>query len=84
MATAVFLLCALTSLLCAWLLWRAWQGARAPLLLGALLCFMGLAVNNIVLFVDFVIVTDTLFEWRGIPTVVGLAALLVTIIRETP
>jgi hypothetical protein len=84
MATAVFVLCALTSLACAWLLWRAWQSARAPLLLGALLCFIGLAINNLVLLVDVVFVSDNHFEWRGIPTVVGLAALMVTIIRETP
>jgi hypothetical protein len=84
MGTTVFALCAATSLVCAWLLWRAWRSAPAPLLLGSLLCFAGLAVNNLVLFVDEVFLEGHHFEWRGIPTVIGLGALLFTIIRETP
>jgi cyanate permease len=82
MGTAVFTLCALTSLLCAGLLWRAYRAAPAPLLLGALLCFVGLAINNLLLFVDAVFVHGQSFEWRGIPTLLGLSALLWTIVQE--
>lgn len=58
MATAVFALCAVTSIACAALLWRGWRGSGARLLLWSALGFLGLAVNNVLLFVDEVIVPD--------------------------
>ena len=56
MADAVFLLCAATSLACAVLLLRGYARNRVPLLLWSSLCFVGLAVNNILLVVDLVII----------------------------
>jgi Family of unknown function (DUF5985) len=56
MAEAVYLLCALTSVLCAALLIRSWFQSRARLLLWSSLCFVGLALNNVLLFVDLIIV----------------------------
>ncbi len=55
MAEAVYILCALTSLMCAVLLLRAWRSSRLRLLLWSSLCFAGLAVNNLVLLLDLVI-----------------------------
>ena len=49
MAEAVYLLCAL-------LLFRGWRANRTRLLFWSALCFAGLAVNNILLFLDIVIV----------------------------
>ncbi len=58
MAEAVYLLCALTSLLCAVLLFRSYRAQRSRLLMWSTLCFAGLAINNILLFVDLVVVPD--------------------------
>ncbi len=59
MAQAVYILCALTSLACAVLLFRAWRASQSSLLFWSGLCFAGLAVNNVLLFVDLVVFADT-------------------------
>lgn len=58
MAEAVYALCALTSILCAVLLGRAYGRTRTHLLLWSTLCFVGLAINNVLLFVDLVMLPD--------------------------
>ncbi|MBA3463054.1 MAG: hypothetical protein H0T46_24065 [Deltaproteobacteria bacterium] len=60
MAEAVYLLCALTSLLCAILLFRSYRAQRSRLLMWSTLCFAGLSINNTLLFVDLVIVADAI------------------------
>jgi len=56
MAAAVYVLCALTSSLCAVLLIRAHRANRARLLFWSSICFIGLALNNVILFVDLIVV----------------------------
>ena len=56
MAEAVYLLCAATSVLCAILLYRGYRSSRTRLLFWSSLCFGGLAVNNVLLFLDLVVV----------------------------
>lgn len=51
---AVYVLCAATSLACAVLLVRGYRATRTRLLLWSSICFVGLAVNNVLLFVDLV------------------------------
>ena len=51
-AAAVFLACAITSALCVVLLVRGWLASRSRLLLWSSLGFTGLALNNIILVVD--------------------------------
>ena len=51
-AVVAYVLCALTSVLCAALLVRSYLASRMRLLLWAALCFSGLAVNNVLLLVD--------------------------------
>ena len=63
MATAVFLVCAITSIVCAGLLWRGWRTSGARLLLWTGLGFAAFAVNNVLLFVDEVIVPDRDLQW---------------------
>lgn len=58
MAETVYILCALTSVLCATLLIRSWLRIRVRLLLWSSLCFVGLAINNVLLFVDRIVVPD--------------------------
>lgn len=58
MAEAVYLLCAITSVVCAGLLVRSYRRQPTRIVLWSTLCFMGLAVNNILMFVDLVIVPE--------------------------
>jgi uncharacterized protein DUF5985 len=75
MASAVFALCALTSLACAVLLLRAYRAERVSLLLWTCLCFAGLATNNILLFFDALLELDLTAE-RKLPALAGLVLLL--------
>jgi hypothetical protein len=52
---AVYILCFLTSAACAWLLGRSYQASRAPLLLWSSVCFVFLALNNLVLVLDLLV-----------------------------
>jgi Family of unknown function (DUF5985) len=83
MAAAVYILSALISLACAVLLLRSYVQARTGLLLWAAICFLGLTLNNAVLFVDKVVVTDVdLSLWRTIPALAGMAALVFGLLWE--
>lgn len=55
MAEAIYLLCALTSLGCAALLVRSYRHTPTRLLWWSSVCFVGLAVNNVLLFIDTMI-----------------------------
>ena len=77
MAEAVYLLCALTSLLCAVLLLRGYRASRTPLLFWSCLCFVGLAVNNVLLFVDLVVVPEFDLRVLRASAALGSLALLV-------
>jgi hypothetical protein len=84
MAEVVYALCALASLMCVALLGRSWLENRSPLLLWCLLCFVGFALNNILLFVDKVVITDVdLSYWRTLPAALGVAALVFGLVWET-
>jgi hypothetical protein len=77
MATAVYILSALISLACAVLLLRSFVAARGGLLMWAGLCFVGLTLNNAMLFVDKILVTDVdLSVWRTLPALAGTLALV--------
>jgi uncharacterized protein DUF5985 len=77
MATIVYALCALTSLLCVALLVRGYRRSGARLLLWASLCFAGLALNNVLLFVDLRVVPAVdLSVWRSLPALGGLMVLI--------
>jgi len=52
---AVYGLCLLTSAVCAALLVRSWIRSRQPLLLWSAVCFSLLAVNNLLVVLDMVI-----------------------------
>jgi hypothetical protein len=58
MAQIIYALCAVTSILCALLLLRAWSQTRARLLFWSGLCFAGLAATNVMLVLDAVVYTD--------------------------
>ena len=77
MATIIYLLCGLTSIACAALLLRGYASSRVRLLLWGGLCFVGLALNNVLLFVDLGLVPEVdLSVWRSLPTLAGLLLLI--------
>ena len=89
MAKLVYVLCALTSLACAAMLLRGYLRSRARLLLWSSLCFVFLFLNNVLLFVDKVVLPDqdTMFGvpfavWRSMAALVGVGLLLVGLIWE--
>jgi len=56
-AEAIYLMCAATSLVAAWLLRRHYQARRTPLLFWSSIAFLGLAVNNVLLYIDLGLLT---------------------------
>jgi hypothetical protein len=58
MATAVYLLCMLTSAFCATLLLREFRRSHARLLLWSSLSFIAWALNNALVFTDLVVLPD--------------------------
>ena len=73
----VYVLCALTATACAVLLLRGYRRSRQRLLLWSGLCFVGLALNNVLLVVDVrdAAATD-LSLVRTLPALAGVALLL--------
>lgn len=84
MAEAVYLLCAATSVLCALLLLRAYRANRTRLLFWSGLCFAGLALNNILLWIDLVLMPTpmSLALARNATALVSLMILLYGLVRE--
>ena len=84
MAESVYALCALTSVVCAILLLRGYGSSRTRLLFWAGLCFVGFAINNILLFVDLVLLPDVdLFLWRTLPALAGILLLIYGLVWES-
>ena len=84
MAEAVYALCAVTSIACAVMLWRGFDRSRARFLLWSSLCFLGLAVNNILLFADKVMFPDVdLAIWRTLSAASGMLLLMFGLIWDT-
>jgi hypothetical protein len=80
----VYVLCALTSLACAALLFRSWLRARSSrLLLWSALCFIGLLFNNLFLVADKILfpAVDMTMVTK-LPAVIGLALFLFGLIWE--
>lgn len=84
MAALVYILGALTTLLCAVLLLRAYERVRQPLLLWSGLCFVGLTISNALVFLDLVILPDIdLYPWRLTAAILALALMLYGLIWES-
>ncbi len=80
----IYVLCAFTSALCAALLLRGFARTRARLLFWSSLCFVGLAVNNVMLVVDLWIAPGVpLGTWRGAAAFLGLVPLLFGLVWES-
>lgn len=83
MGPAVHILCALTSIACAALLIRGYLKSRVRLLLWSSLCFIGLALNNVMLVTDeLVFPLIDLPIPRALPALIGLVALIFGLVWE--
>ncbi len=85
MAEIVYALCAFMSIMCAGLLFRAYRRSPSHLLLWGSLCFGILAMNNVILFVDVIILPEVEFNgglWRSLTGAVAGSLLLFGLIWE--
>lgn len=84
MPETIYGLCTLTSATCAALLLRGFARTRQRLLLWSSLCFVGLALNNLLLVVDPWLAPEVqLGGWRGAATLAGLLPLLYGLVWES-
>ncbi len=80
----VYVLCMITSMLCAGLLLRSYRMTRGRLLMWSSLCFVGLALNNILLLIDLAVVpTIDLRLVRSGSAIVALVLLVVGLVWES-
>lgn len=84
MAESIYLLCAATSLIAAVLLFRQYTARRTALLLWSCIAFLGLVLNNVLLFFDLVLFTGTdLSVFRTLAGTIGILSLVYGLIWET-
>ena len=75
-AAVVYLLCLLTSVICAWLLGRSYRRTGMRLLLWSSICFGFLAANNLVLVLDLVVWPSEEIDLRLPRVLLALAAVV--------
>ncbi len=73
LATTVYALCFLTSLVCSWLLVRSFLLNRTRLLLWSAACFVLLAVDNLLVLIDLVVLPPAI-DLSPLRLAVSLAA----------
>ena len=86
MSDVTYVLCALTSFVCAGLLVRGWWTSRERLLLWSAVCFVGLAINNALMVVDLIVfgALHDLQVIRHITAHVAMGVLLFGLVWERP
>ena len=83
MSETIYILCALTSLACAFWLFRAYRQSRHRLLFWSGLCFSVMTVNNLVLVIDKVVFPDVdLLLLRQVTALIAVMLLLFGLIYE--
>ena len=84
MGPIIYLLCALTCLGAALLLWRGYRRSRQRLLYWSALCFAIMAVSNGLLILDLVLLPDVyLLPWRSGVNQIALLVLIYGLIFES-
>jgi hypothetical protein len=78
MAELVYILCAATSAFCTVLLLRSYARQRSRLLLLSTLCFLGLAINSILLVIDLLVLPE--IDLRLARTLAAFVSLLVFVL----
>jgi hypothetical protein len=83
LAAIVYLLCAVTSLACSVMLFRAYRSNGMRLLLWSSVCFICIVINNIFLVIDLLLVPDIDFSVvRLLSMLIGLGILIYGLIWE--
>ena len=83
MGPAVYLLGVVVTLCCSVLLARAFTRVRKRLLLWSAICFLGLAISNLLVFIDLVILPEIdLYRWRLLTAAASMLILLYGLIWE--
>jgi hypothetical protein len=83
-AELIYLLCAATSLLAAWLLVRQYRARRTPLLFWSSVAFVGLGLNNVMVYTDLALFADlNLALPRTLAGTVAMLALVYGLIEGT-
>ena len=84
MAEAVYILCTLASLACAAMLFRGYRQTRVRFLLWGSLCFAAFMLNNLLLFIDLTVLSETvsLILWRDAAALTGLSLLVYGLIWD--
>jgi hypothetical protein len=84
MGAIIYSLCALTALICAYLLLQAYWRGGYRLLLWSGLCFAGLTINNLLLVLDKLVFPDMdLSIWRTSAALVAMTVLLYGLVWDT-
>lgn len=91
MVEAIYILCALTSIACAVMLFRGFGRTGSRLLLWSGVCFAFLGLNNAMLFLDRVIYPDnelifagvSVIVWRSVAAVLGISVLIYGLVWDT-
>ena len=83
MAAAVYILGVLVTLACGVLLIRAYRKVGKRLLLWSAICFFGLSLSNVLLFVDLVMLPNVdLYLWRLLTATLAMLVLLYGLVWE--
>lgn len=77
MSSVTFILCTIISLISAILLMRSAKGPQGRFLFWGAIYFLGAALNNILLYIDAVVVPDV--DWALAPNLVGLVSIAILI-----
>ena len=81
---ALYVIAVISSGACAVLLFRGYLRRRVRLLMWSSVCFVGLTINNVALFVDLVVLPDIdLRLARLIPALLGMTVLLIGFIWDS-
>jgi branched-subunit amino acid transport protein len=84
LAGFVYILGTVVTLLCAFLLLRAYTRVRLRLLLWSAICFAGLTIANALVFIDIIIVPHLdLYFWRLAVAALAMVVLLFGLVWES-
>jgi hypothetical protein len=83
-AEGIYLACGVTSLVVAAMLLRQYLRVRSRLLLWSVICFVGLAVNNVLVYVDLVLYTGVdLSLYRTVAGTIAVVIMVYALVWET-
>jgi hypothetical protein len=83
MAAAVYILGVIVTLTCSFFLIRAYAKVKKRLLLWSAICFFGLSISNLLIFVDLVMLPNVdLYFWRLLTAAIAMLILLYGLIWE--